>query len=99
MELIWIAGVIGIAAAGFCAFIASQKNRAAFPWFMLGLFFSLFALIAIAAAPAKEKVNVPADSEPIPIRPSTRFERMIGPVLFAIALIVVILYSLFFRHK
>jgi hypothetical protein len=46
----------------FCSFIASQKNRNPIAWFFLGFFFSLIALIAIAAMPSisqkKSKVGL-----------------------------------------
>lgn len=51
--------LIWIVCAGFSAFIASQKNRSAGNWFILGLFFGLFALIAIAAVPVI--ANKPTD--------------------------------------
>lgn len=37
--------------AGFSAYIANQKNRSSSNWFLLGLFFGIFALIAIAVVP------------------------------------------------
>ncbi len=42
----------GLASGGFCAYIAGQKNREGFSSFLLGLFFSILALIAIAASPS-----------------------------------------------
>lgn len=41
----------GLAFGGFCAYLAGQKNRDGFGWFLLGFFFSILALIAIAASP------------------------------------------------
>ncbi len=53
----FIAGLFigGIIFGAFCAFLAKQKNRNSEVWFVLGFFFSLIALIVIAASPAKEK--------------------------------------------
>jgi thiol:disulfide interchange protein len=42
----------GVVMGGFCAYIAGQKNRDPGGWFAVGFFFSLLALIAIAAVPA-----------------------------------------------
>ncbi len=36
-----------------CAIVASAKNRSAFGWFFLGLFFSLISLIVVIALPSK----------------------------------------------
>ena len=43
--------VQAIACSLFCAFVAGQKNRDSVVWFFVGLFFGLFALIAIAGSP------------------------------------------------
>jgi hypothetical protein len=40
-----------IAPAGFAAWLAVEKRRDPTTWAILGLFFNLFALIALAAAP------------------------------------------------
>jgi hypothetical protein len=40
----------GLAFGGFSAYLAGQKNRDAFGWFLLGFIFSILALIAIAAS-------------------------------------------------
>ena len=37
--------------AGFSAYIAGQKNRSVGNWFLVGLLFGIFALIAISAVP------------------------------------------------
>lgn len=39
---------VGLIIGFFCAFIAQEKNRSG-GWFVLGLLFGIFALIAIAA--------------------------------------------------
>lgn len=44
--------VYALACAGFCGYVASQKNRSGGAWFFFGLFFGVFALIAIAAVPS-----------------------------------------------
>ena len=40
----------GVVLGAFCAYLATQKNRDAGTWFVLGFLFSVFALIAIAAS-------------------------------------------------
>jgi hypothetical protein len=40
-----------IAPAGFASWLAVEKQRDPRTWAVLGLFFNLFALIALAAAP------------------------------------------------
>jgi hypothetical protein len=35
-----------------CSYVAEQKHRSKFNWFILGFFFSLLALVALAAIPA-----------------------------------------------
>lgn len=46
------AALIWVASAFTTAFIASQKDRDIIAWFFSGLFFGVFALIAVAASPA-----------------------------------------------
>jgi hypothetical protein len=44
----------------FCYFIAGQKNRDSTGWLVLGFFFGIFALIAVAGLPV---APTPADAE------------------------------------
>jgi len=41
--------------AVFTAVVASSKRRSSLIWFILGLFFGLFAFIAVCAMPARER--------------------------------------------
>jgi len=43
-----------LVSAGFCAFLAGEKNRSAIGWFFLGLFFNLIALVALVGAPVRQ---------------------------------------------
>ena len=86
---------LGVVVGGFSAFVAKQKNRDPVGWFLLGLLFSLFALIAVASVPpltADEAAAARKSIAPEQTRPSTTFERMIGPVILLFAGILVILY-------
>ena len=52
MESFWAFVIVqAVVCGGFCAFVAGQKNRDSITWFLLGFFFSVFALIAIAGVP------------------------------------------------
>lgn len=42
----------------FCAFVAGQKNRSVFGWFVLGFVFSFLAILALIAIPAKVRGKV-----------------------------------------
>ena len=42
---------------GFCAFIAKEKKRDSFGWFILGFLFSFIALLALIAVPKLEILN------------------------------------------
>lgn len=61
---------IWIASAFLCAFVGGEKNRSRGAWFLAGLFFGIFAVIAVVAVPklsdeereARENV-FPDDSE------------------------------------
>lgn len=53
---------VWLTCAGTCAVIAHDKNRSDFGWFLLGLMFSLFALVAICAISRRNK---PPASEPL----------------------------------
>lgn len=44
--------ILWLIVAAFCGAIASSKNRSFLGWFILGFFFSLLALIAVAVMPA-----------------------------------------------
>lgn len=47
----------GILIGALCSFVASQKNRGAGSWFILGFIFSLLALIALAAIPSLPRTS------------------------------------------
>ncbi len=49
--------ISGFIFGSFCAFIAKEKNRDTFGWFILGFFFTIISLLALIAVPklAKEK--------------------------------------------
>ncbi len=52
MEMFFIVWLTqGIIFGGFCAFIASQKNRDSGGWFLLGFLFSILAVLALIAIP------------------------------------------------
>lgn len=61
--------VLWIASAFLCSYIAGQKNRARGPWFFAGLFFSLFAIIAIVAIPALTEEERTVREKPYPDDP------------------------------
>lgn len=44
-----------VSCGGFAAFIAREKNREPFGWFILGAIFGIIALISIAGAPSMER--------------------------------------------
>lgn len=55
MDLSLIIFGSGIVFGGACAILAANKNRDPLGWFALGFFFSIIALIVIAALSAVEK--------------------------------------------
>ena len=59
-EIFWTVLIIqGIIFGGFCAFIASQKNRDSGSWFFLGFFFSILAVLALIAIPKENSADQP----------------------------------------
>jgi hypothetical protein len=48
----------------FAAFVAKEKKRDVLSWFFLGFFFSLIALLALMAVPAKQVPETPVRREP-----------------------------------
>lgn len=63
MDGLWTLVVIqGIVMGAFCGYIATQKNKLYLDWFILGLIFSILALIAIAAVP-KEDISAYKDNQ------------------------------------
>ena len=48
----------------FTAFVAKEKNRGTLSWFFLGFFFSIIALLALMAVPAKQIPETVARKDP-----------------------------------
>ena len=61
MELLIIVGLSGVVFGGACATLSNNKNRDTFGWFVLGFFFSLVALIVIAALSPLDKTTLAED--------------------------------------
>ena len=59
--LVVILIVQAIVCAGFCFFIASEKNRDAGGWLMLGFLFGLFAMLALIAVSKIESESETTD--------------------------------------
>ncbi|KGD95698.1 hypothetical protein [Rhizobium sp. YS-1r] len=57
MDLTLIIFASGVVFGGACAILAANKNRDPLGWFALGFFFSLVALILIAALSQAEGSN------------------------------------------
>ncbi|MDE3808851.1 hypothetical protein I7I49_00965 [Sinorhizobium meliloti] len=55
MDISLIFFASGVVFGGACAIIAANKNRDPLGWFALGFFFSIIALIVIAALSPAEK--------------------------------------------
>lgn len=55
MDISLIVFASGVVFGGACAILAANKNRDPLGWFALGFFFSLIALIVIAALSPAEK--------------------------------------------
>jgi MFS family permease len=74
----WFVGIAlqGIVCGSFCAFIANEKNRDGLGWFLLGLIFGIFALIAIASVPRLEKQEHEVKTEATPAPSIVRGERL-----------------------
>lgn len=86
---------VGLIIGFFCAFIAKEKHRGGFGWFVLGLLFGLFALIAIAAVPGLEKQESEKKEPEIDLAHPE--DPPLG-VMFLISLLIVsaIIYVVFF---
>jgi len=48
--VIWLIG-LWVACGVLCAYVGGQKNRDKVSWFLAGLFFGVFATIAVVAVP------------------------------------------------
>jgi hypothetical protein len=57
MDVSLIIFASGIVFGGACAILAANKNRDPLGWFALGFFFSLIALIVVAALSPAEKAS------------------------------------------
>ncbi len=98
MEIIWILVLVQAYVFGkFCAFIAKEKNRDSASWFYLGFFFSLLALVAIAAVPAKQDIGGVANAVSAPsvvdaekLRDEERQERRTGYMVLLVGTVVAI---------
>ena len=61
MELLVVVGLSGVVFGGACAILATNKNRDAFGWFVLGFLFNLIALIVVAALSPLDKTTLAED--------------------------------------
>lgn len=59
---VYISAAIWFVCAGTCGIIAQDKGRTGFGWFLLGMLFSLFALVAVCALSCKEKTSKAEDA-------------------------------------
>ncbi|MBI5060124.1 cytochrome c biogenesis protein ResB [candidate division KSB1 bacterium] len=61
----WIGIFFAWASIGgfFCAYVAREKKRGPLTWFFLGVLFGLFALIALAALPRRDKHTIEREDE------------------------------------
>jgi len=60
MGIFWFALIIqGVISGGFCAYIASQKNKDSSEWFVLGFLFSILAVLALIAIPNENNTDQP----------------------------------------
>ena len=86
---------IAIFVGVFCAYLAEKKNRNPIPWFLLGLFFNVFALLIIFAMdPLKPKpVEVPIITPAPPVPHKKKLTRLLY-IVGAIALLFVIAFIL-----
>tara|TARA_Y100000310_G_scaffold261907_1_gene271433 strand:+ start:235 stop:465 length:231 start_codon:yes stop_codon:yes gene_type:complete len=61
MEIVWwlsVAAIQGVIVGGFCCYLASEKGRNGWDWFILGVLFSLVALLVLMSLPvAREKTD------------------------------------------
>lgn len=59
MELIFVLLLLqGVVVGLFCSYVAKTKGRSGFNWFLLGLFFSGLALVALIAVPKLEPEGI-----------------------------------------
>lgn len=61
---------VGLVCGGFCAFLANDKGRNPFVWFLAGMLTTIFALVAIgfASRVAAEKVVSSATDDDLEVR-------------------------------
>ena len=50
--IIYIGSILSLSCAGFCCFVAHEKNRSMPGWFASGLLFNIVALITVAGLPS-----------------------------------------------
>lgn len=63
MDISLIIFASGVVFGGACAILAANKNRDPLGWFALGFFFSIIALIVIAALSPAEKSSADSRSK------------------------------------
>lgn len=62
MEIILASSVVWVGMAIACAIVATNKGRSGFGWFLLGLLFSLIALIIVLVLPSlRADPDAPSD--------------------------------------
>jgi hypothetical protein len=68
----YVVAVIWLMFGGTCAVIADGRGRNGLAWFLLGLMFTFFALVAVCALPQEEK---PDNSKALPVKPNAQRRR------------------------
>lgn len=63
--MIYILIIQGLIFGAFSAYVAKEKNKGPLTWFILGFFFSILAILALAATPKKENKYL-SEENPIP---------------------------------
>jgi len=113
MDFTLIIVIYSVVSAGFSAYIASEKNRDGASWFFTGLFFGLFALIAISAVPVlPDQTELEVEAEVVrdkakPIKETPRIltqaeiqkkeKRKIVTAIIVIGIVVIIAVVLIFH--
>ncbi|GBD91938.1 hypothetical protein BMS3Abin04_02670 [bacterium BMS3Abin04] len=97
-QIILIYAVVGLVIGAFSAFIAGEKNRDTFYWFLLGFLFNIISLLALMAVPPlKESIRKPK-SQTLPQSKRVgnyKAENVMRLLLFVLGIMLIILIGYF----
>ncbi|GEM_PF-3175313 len=99
LQILLIYLTAGLVIGAFSSFIANEKNRNGFNWFLLGVVFNIIAMLALIAVPAlpeSEKTTEDLKTKkPVHTASQLKAETVMRFLLFSLGLVLILLIGYF----